>query len=125
MFVEFLSHLLTLDLQWMLSIFLQNLHYFFALSALGFFFYSKKGLLFLPIGILIALWGWVYIDFETLTGWVIFGGVILMLVYISKFAMLVFAEDVPQLRRWLVLISSISFYLVFIGYNLLARSGGV
>ena len=123
MFLEFLTHLLALDFQWMIDIFMHNLHYFFAFAAMMFFFLSQKGSKFLLLAFVFAFWTWIWIDFQTLTGWVLFGSAFLMLLYVTKIATITFAENVPEFKGRLMLVNTLSFIIVFIAFNLLLRLG--
>ena len=123
MFLEFLSHALVLDFAWMASIFLHNLHYFFIFAALAFFFFTQKGVRFVFFALLLGLYCWAWVDFSTVTGWAIFGSAFLMIYYLSKVAILIFAETVPELRNRLVIVSTVVTIFVLVSFNTLLRLG--
>ena len=116
MFFEALLHLMELDVGWFLYIILTNLHYLLAFIVLIYFFYEGKDVIWGLIFITLMLWA---IDsVSSVFGWVVFVGGFLSLYYISKIVLLMLAADSPFFERYLVLISSIQAYAVWVIYNL-------
>lgn len=121
MFFEFLNAAISLDLNWLAGLFFSNFHYLFLFAAICFFFFgpsTKKAViataLFCPLA-------WVWVDFELMSGWLLFVGGFLGIYYITKVVVLAFAEDVPALRNHLVIVSEMQFVALFLFYNLFLR----
>ena len=121
MFFEFLSAVVSLDVNWLAGLLFNNFHYLFFFAAIAFFFWGpsvKKTAISMALLIPVI---WVWIDFDLMSGWVIFVGSFLSLYYITKIAVLTFADDVPFLKNNLVIISEIQCVTLVIGYNLFLR----
>ena len=121
MFFEFLAAVISLDVNWLVGLLFNNFHYLFFFAALAFFFWgpsTKKAAISTGLIILVA-WSW--IDFQTVTGCVILAGGFLSLYYITKIAVLTFADDVPFLKNNLVIVTEIHGLALIIGYNFFLR----
>jgi len=118
MFFEFLQAVVTLDLNWLAWLVFNNLQWVFAYCTISFFFFGpspKK----VAVGFfLISVLMWAWADFESLSAWGIFVAGFLILYYISKIAIMAFAEEVPQLRKHLVAISTIQAISLMVVFNL-------
>jgi len=121
LFFEFLNAVISLDLNWIAGLIAGNLHYLFAFAAVCFFFWgpsTKK----LPIAfILLSLDFWLWADFEAFSGWGIYVGGFLSLYYISKIAVLAFFQDIPQLKKYFVVISTLQAITALVAFNLFLR----
>ncbi len=121
MFFEFLKAVITLDLDWFVWVFCNNLHYLFLLTALCFFFFGPKVKKTAVATFLVCLMAWYWVDFELLSGWLLFVGGFLALYYITKIAVLTFANDIPVLKNNLVIVSEAQFLSILIIYNFALR----
>ena len=121
MFFEFVNAVISLDLTWLASLFFNNLHYLFAFAALCFFFWGPSTR---KVAIALALFiptVWIWVDFQTVSGWAILAGGFLSVYYITKFTVLTFAEDIPFLKNNLVIISELHGIGLIIFYNIFLR----
>ena len=121
MFFEFLTALINLDLNWLVMLFFSNLHYLFLFAIICFFYWgpsTKKIVISMAI-IIPTMWLWA--DFDSLSGWAIFIGSFLSIFYITKFAVLTFANDVPFLKENLIIINEIQGLGLLVFYNLFLR----
>lgn len=118
MFFQFLEALLSLDLGWFVWLVEHNIIWAFAFFALCFFFWEgnlkKAGSAFL----LLILVAWIWVDMESISGLTLFVGGFLSVYYITKVAVLVFAQDHPTLKKHLVLVGEIQFVVVLLAYNI-------
>src|SRR3989344_6350354 len=107
-FFEAMQALFALDLGFFIDVFMNNLFWVFAFYAMLYLFFNGKNIVYWFI-----FWGflvWAILDWQDLTGIVFTAGGFLFLYYLSKIALLAFAESVPGLRKYLVVISTISAY---------------
>lgn len=121
MFFEFLNAVISLDVNWLAWLFFANLHYLFLFVAVGFFFFGPKMRKAAISALLLAFSAWALVDFQNISGWAILVGGFLAIFYITKIAVLTFAEDVPYLKKHLVLVSELHFVSILIFYNLFLR----
>lgn len=109
MFFEFLNAVLNLDLNWLAMVFFSNLHYLFLFAMICFYYWGpsvKKAVVAMGLLILVC---WTWVDFEMMSGWLLFVGGFLSIYYITKLMVVAFAEDMPSLRItwfWLMRYSS-------------------
>ena len=61
---------------------------------------------------------WAWVDFEIFSGWIWAVPTFFGIYYITKIAVLAFAEDTPQLKSKLVIISEIQAIALIAIYNL-------
>lgn len=114
-FFEALQALLSLDFTFFIDIFLDNWFLFFGFYALIHFFLEKKNTLFYTIILTIILWA--FVDIEHLTGLALISSGFLVIYYVTKIALLAFAEDSPSLKRYMLVLSTLQFYVAFFIYN--------
>jgi len=121
MFFEFLNAVISLDVSWLATVLFSNFHYLFLYAIICYFFFGpglKKTavstLLFIPLA-------WIWVDFEMMSGMLLFVGGFLGIYYITKFIVLAFAEDVPALKNHLVIVSEVQFVALFLIYNFVLR----
>lgn len=121
MLVDFLGHLLALDIAWIVALIIDNLFFLFAfLAAIHFFLEGKRVILgFLILTATIWLWS----DFSSLVGAVVFTGGFLILHYMGKMAVLTFAEHSVALKKRMILVNEIQGIGTFIVYNILIQIG--
>lgn len=116
MFVEFMYHLLSLDLNWIIQFILLNLHWLFAFAAVMYFFTDGKKVISGIIVVVFVLWA--MMDGARLMGWVFITGMFLLIFYVVKFFILKVAEETPQLQKKLIWINELSGYVTWISFNL-------
>ena len=114
-FFEALQALLSLNFTFFIDIFLDNWFLFFGFYALMYFFLEKKNTLFYTIILIIILSS--FVDIEHLTGLALISSGFLVIYYVTKIALLAFAEDSPLLRRYMLVLSTLQFYVAFFIYN--------
>lgn len=119
MLLNFLTHLLSFDVAWIVSFVLSNLHYLFAMVALMYYIVGEKR--FLTAFIFFTIGAWIIVDFETITGWVYYVAGFLALLYVSRMAVSIYAEASPKWSERLLLVLVIQFVLLFIFFNLFLR----
>jgi len=121
MFFEFLNAVITLDLKWLADTVFLNLHYLFVFFALSYLFWDRKFKKAVFATLLFCLVAWAWGDFENVFGWFLFAGGFLSIYYVTKLVVLTFAENIPELKNNLVLVSELQFLLLFAAYNLFLR----
>ncbi len=121
MFFFFFYSVLNLDLGWFVWVVSANIIYLFAFLAVCFFFWDRNIKKTIAGTILLSIVAWMWVDFEIISGWVLFVGGFLAIYYVTKFAALTFAEDIPSLQNKLVIVSEIQFIVLLIVYNLFLR----
>ena len=115
LFFEAMQALFALDLGFFIDIFMNNLFWVFAFYVMLYIFFDGKNMVYWFI-----FWSflvWAIVDFQDLTGIVFTAGGFLFLYYLSKIALLGFAESVPGLRRYMVVISTVSAYTLMVVYT--------
>ncbi len=119
MFLNFLTHLLNFDIPWLVALVMNNLPFLFMFAAIVYFFFEGKKLV---LGvILLSLVVWVWQDFTNASGTVLFVASFLMLHYITRLAVVAFAESVPSLKGRLVLVLQLQVIALFVFFNLFLR----
>jgi len=117
--LEFISRIASLDLQWFVQLFLDNLVLAFIFLVITFIFnemkFSPKIFVVLSVGLIVAE------EFLAEMGIIWLVGGFLFVYYISEFVVLTFAESIPKLKNRLPLVETIFFfsllavYFVFLG----------
>ena len=121
MFMEFLTHLLALDVEWLATLLLVNLHWLFFFVALIYMFCGGKNIL---KGVfVVTMLSWLYIDFGNLMGISILVGGYLIMTYLGKLAVLAWAENSPGLQNKLIPISEIQGISVLVLFLVLVSWG--
>jgi len=118
MFFEFLQAVVTLDLNWLAWLFFANFHYLFAFIAVLFIFFDGKTKTIITGFVLFCGLSWAMVDFNMVSGWVLFVGTFLAINYIAKLAILTFAEADAGLSKHLLVINMVSFFAMWSIYNL-------
>ncbi len=121
MFFQFLEALLSLDLAWFVWIVEHNIIWAFAFFAMCFFFWDGKMKKAGGATLLLIMTAWIWVDMESVSGLILFVGGFLSVYYITKVAVMTFAEDSPILRKHLVLVGEIQFVVVLLAYNIFMR----
>ncbi|MCH7902415.1 hypothetical protein IIC68_01540 [archaeon] len=104
-FVEFFGNLFALNFGWILGFILDNLFWLFALSAVTYIIFGEKKFWIGLVVFIPALWLWG--AWESISGVALFGAKTLSLYYVSKIAVLAFAESSQFLKDKFVIVSSI------------------
>jgi len=119
MLFEFFYRLISLDTNWLVSLKANNLHWLFLITVLIFIFFDGKKVVLGVIAFFLVGWAWG--DFELISGLAVFAGGFLMIYYLSKIAVMIFAENQPELKNKLIWISELQFIIVFMCYNIFLR----
>ena len=119
MMAQFLQHLLSLGIAWLLNLVLANLFWVFAFFATAYLVLEGKRTLY---GF-VALCGLIFvaIDFEAGSGLVIFGAGFLAFNYVTKIALLAFVENIPRFSKRLPLFEELHFLATLIIFNFFLR----
>ena len=115
-FLEFISHVLNLDLAWLLNLVLANLHYLFMFALLMYVFLDGKRLVYGFV--LVILYVFAFTDFLGILGMVFFSANLLMLYYIGKLSVLKAAEETPALKKNLIVINEAQGWITFLLFNI-------
>jgi len=119
MLVNFVSHLVSLDVVWLYSFIANNLLLFFMLFAGVHIVSAGKNVVWNFLTVMFLFW--IELDFLMLAGWVFYTASILMFVYISRVALLVFAETFPQLENKMVIIVALHGISMLILFNVILK----
>jgi hypothetical protein len=121
MFFEFIQAVLTLDLNWLATLFFSNFHYLFFFAMFCFFFWgpSTKKVVVSTLLLIPTIWLWV--DFDMISGWAILVGGFLSVYYITKLVVLTFANDIPFLKNNLIIVAEVHGVGLIVLYNLFLR----
>lgn len=118
-FIEALHALLNFDLAFFVDIFLNNLFWLFAFYVMVQIFFEGKNTLQWFLIWIIEIW--IILDWEHLTGFVFTAGGFLVIYYITKIAFLAYAENIPALKKHLVLLSAVHAYSLIFFYTFLIK----
>lgn len=116
MLVSFLSHLLALDIVWLVALVMNNLFLLFAFMAIMHFFMEGKRVL-LGFGALIFA-VWTFDDFATLGGALLFTSGFLLFFYLTKLAVIGAAENSVAMKKKLIIFNEVSAIGLWIMYNI-------
>ncbi|MFH1586816.1 MAG: hypothetical protein ABID38_03100 [Candidatus Diapherotrites archaeon] len=116
MLMETLYNAMNLNLGWFVELILGNLFFSFGFLAMMYYFFEGKKLL--RTTALITLILFAVPDFEKVTGFVIIVPAFLAIHYIAKLAVLKFAETVPGLEKWMMVVNNLELILAFFFFNL-------
>ncbi len=114
-FFEAMQALFALDLGFFIDVFMNNLIWVFAFYVMIYIFFEGKNTIYWFIFWTFLVWA--ILDWQDLTGIVFTAGAFLFLYYLSKIALLGFAESVPALKKYLVVISTVSAYSLMLIYT--------
>ena len=117
MLFEFLTHLAALDFQWMVSLAANNLMWAFMFGAFSHFI--NEGRKFPLTFAVVVADTWAIADFASAGSIVVFSGGMLLLYYLSKFALVAFVESSPSLHKKLMPLFLLQGWVAIIAYNLL------
>ncbi|VVB98901.1 Uncharacterised protein [uncultured archaeon] len=111
-FFEAVQALLNIDFQFFIDIVMNNLLWFFIFYALMHLFFDGKKVLYWFV--LFCVLMWVAFDWEKLTGFAFTGASFLLVYYAAKLTGFILTETTPSLRKYGVLVSSLSFYVLVV-----------
>ncbi len=119
MLFEIIGHLLALDLPYFINLVSSNPIFFFGIFAAVFLLSDKK--IDMKAGILFFLFTWLAIfadlQFSESFGWVLLSAQFFALILITRFALLIFTESIPQLKKYFNAIYLLHFWLLYMIYN--------
>ncbi len=114
-FFEFLYHLMSLDLGWILQFVYDNLFWVFALMAVSFFILEgKRTLSYFFILVFVV---WITFDFPILIGWTFYIAPILGLLYVIRLAVITIAEHDVVLQQYLRVLWVALWWIILIWVN--------
>ncbi|MEK6957611.1 MAG: hypothetical protein AABW99_01355 [archaeon] len=109
-FVEAVQALFSLDLGFFIDIVMNNLLWVFLLYALVHYFFDGKHILHYFLLLSLMMWAWA--DLEKITGLAWTAASFLLIYYITKLAVIAWAENSPGLKNKIVVISELQFLLL-------------
>ncbi len=119
MLVEIFTHLINLDLIWLVELFLGNLFWIFGIFAASYFIFNKKHTI-IGLGVIfLIVLGWM--DFTKLIGWLYLAPAFLASYYLIEMAFLTAFEHTKGLKRWFVLGEELLFISSLIIFNVFLR----
>jgi hypothetical protein len=114
-FFQAIQAIYQLNIAFFIEVFMNNLLWVFMFYVMIHFLFEGKRTVYWFVLFSFTLWA--LLAWESLTGFVFSAASFLLLFYLSKFALLGFVEDIPSLKRHIVLISSIAGYSVVVFYT--------
>ena len=114
-FFEALQALFELNLGFFVDIAMNNLLWIFIFYALIHYFLEGKRTLYFFL--VFAMVIWTFIDFEILTGIAWQAAGFLLIYYVTKLAVLAWAENSPNLKNKLLWVSEVQFMLLLFVYT--------
>jgi len=116
MLMETIYNAMSLNLGWFVELILGNLFFVFGFLAMMYYFFEGKKLIKTTIVITLVLYA--VTDFEKVTGFVIIVPAFLAIHYIAKLAVLGFAETIPALKRWMMVVNNLELIAAFFIFNI-------
>lgn len=116
MFLELLIRLSMLDVNWFISLVMNNLFFLFGFTAMMYYF--MQGQKTIRGMMMIAFVMFAVQDFELASGGAIIHPSFLAVHYIAKFAILLFAEANEFLSKYLIVINDVEYVVVFFFFNI-------
>lgn len=117
-FLEVLQAAIVLNIGFFIDLFLGNLFWFFLFYTAMHYFIGKKQLYFALL-FSAVMWAWTDLEFFSGLTWVVPS--FLLIYYVTKLAVVALVETTPSLRKYVVVISTLQFYVLFLVYNFLLR----
>lgn len=121
MLVNFLTHLLALDIGWFIGLIAGNLFLLFGFLMLAHIFSPKRWIAFFFV-FTFVVWGWT--DIATITGWSILLAGFLLLSYFKTLAAVALVENSPLPPNYVIIVSEIAFVILFVWYGIFVIGGG-
>ncbi len=120
MLLDVLTHLVSLDIVWIIDLILGNILWLFLFyTAVHIATDGKKVVLGTIILFILA---WALMDFELAASAILFAGGFLGIYYITKIAFLGFFEKMPGIGKNVILMSEIHFLATFILFNIVVAA---
>jgi len=114
-FFEALQALLSLDSGFFASIVSTNILWVFIWFAVVFFLFDGKRTVYFFV--LFSVLFWAFFDFALLTGLTFVTATFLLLNYLSKLAVIAWAENTPSLKNNIVFVSEFVFFSLLLFYT--------
>ena len=111
MLLEMILRLLSLDFGWFTDLAMKSLMIGFMLLAV--FYIFLEGQKFIKGSFVIFVTFFAFFDFQNALGIAFFTGSSVLFYYISKFVVLAIAENNNSLRKYLVFLNELQFYVSF------------
>lgn len=121
MLMNFLSHLLALDIAWFAELFAANWFFLFAFLALTFYFSPKRWFAFFIVFVLLV-WGWM--DVSTITGWSFIVAGFLLLSYLKTLTVVSVTDNAKLPLNHIALVSELTYITLFVWYGIFVIGGG-
>ncbi len=118
-FFEMVARLLAFDIGWYVSAIMANLLWIFIVTVLMYMFLEGKRVVKGVVMFFFLAHFWVAAG--SLYDISILVAGFLGIYYMTKLGVMMFAESVPSLRRHLILISAVQFYILIVVYNAFIR----
>lgn len=119
--MNFLAHLLALDIAWFWALLNHNWFFLFAFAALAFYYAPKRWLSFFVVFTL-TLWAW--LDLITITGWAFLVAGFMCINYLMKVVLVGVVENSPIPQKYLILINELSATALWAWYAIFVLGGG-
>ncbi|MFH1544572.1 MAG: hypothetical protein ABIE23_00555 [archaeon] len=114
--IDLLSAIVGLDVSWFIHAFMDNLLWVFIFILLAFLFApGKKRVIYFFI---VACTVLIVVDWTASVGWLYLVGLFFFVNYVSRVAVLVFAENVKGLENYLPFITVMQFIVVLFIFNM-------
>ena len=118
-FWTFMNHLFSLDLLWIVEFIMSNSFWLFGFIAAGYYLDPKRNLF---VGlVMISALIMASVDFTNYFDLLVYTGIGLMLLYISRMAILLALENTPGGSKHIPLAWVLSFFVVLFIYNAFLR----
>ncbi|MBU0635544.1 hypothetical protein KKE06_00795 [Candidatus Micrarchaeota archaeon] len=114
--VTVVNHIFSLDIAWLFNFALDNILWVFLFAAAAVFFYKEKNWFWATV--YITFYVWAAVEFTDVVGWVVFDKMFLLVTMLAAVAVLAFAEFDSWGSKNLLLINTVRFLVVLVGYNL-------
>ncbi|MCR4368443.1 MAG: hypothetical protein NUV67_00890, partial [archaeon] len=102
-----------------IDIVMNNLLWVFVFYALIHYFLDGKRTIYFFLTLVVLIWA--FIDFDSLTGLTWKAAGFLLIYYMSKLAVLAWAENSPRLRNKLLIVSEVQFLALLLIYTFFIR----
>ena len=109
-----INAIFSLDINFFINIFMNNLLWVFVFYALIHYFMEGRRVIYFFLVFSFLLWS--FVDFEILTGLAWNAAGFLLIYYLTKIALLTLAEDIPSLKNKLLWISEVQFVFLLFAY---------
>ena len=119
MLYEAVGRLVSFDFSWFVELALGNFFWIFAFACIAFFFFGGKKTFFYTIFLIV--WIWAFGDFDIATGLVWTSASFLLIYYTTKVAVLVWVQNSPKLKNYVVAVNEVHFFTLLLISNFFLR----